>query len=138
MLPDPEHPQAAEVLAFALAYPEAWQDFPWGDRALKVKKKVFVFMGLSSDRPETAGEPPTFGVTVKVPESAPFLVAAGEATPTGYGLGKSGWVSMRFPLKATDTLPLARLKALIDESYRNVAPKTLLKQLGAPVVDDGE
>jgi hypothetical protein len=30
---------------FALKFPETHEDFPWGHRALKVKGKVFVFMG---------------------------------------------------------------------------------------------
>ena len=28
----------------ALSYPEAYEEFPWGERAIKVKGKVFVFM----------------------------------------------------------------------------------------------
>src|SRR5712691_3015890 len=32
-----------ELLKFALGYPEAYQDSPWGERVAKVKKKVFVF-----------------------------------------------------------------------------------------------
>ena len=29
----------------ALGYPEAYEEFPWGECAFKVKKKVFLFMG---------------------------------------------------------------------------------------------
>ena len=28
----------------ALAFPEAYEEFPWGHRAMKVKGKVFVFI----------------------------------------------------------------------------------------------
>ena len=47
--------------------------------------------------------------------------------PTGYGLGKSGWVSAKFP--PAEKLPLDLLKAWIDESYRAQAPKKLVASL---------
>lgn len=30
---------------FALDYPGAHEDFPWGERVVKVKGKVFLFLG---------------------------------------------------------------------------------------------
>jgi predicted DNA-binding protein (MmcQ/YjbR family) len=51
------------------------------------------------------------------------------AEPTPYGLGKSGWVTATFEPSAKP--PVAFLKAWIDESYRAVAPKTLVKKLPA-------
>ena len=48
--------------------------------------------------------------------------------PTGYGLGKAGWVSARFGAK--DAIPEDMLRAWIDESYRAVALKKLVKALG--------
>ena len=47
--------------------------------------------------------------------------------PTGYGLGKSGWVS--FTCRAKDVPPMSMLREWIEESYRAVAPKTLGRQL---------
>jgi hypothetical protein len=49
------------------------------------------------------------------------------ASPTGYGLGKSGWVTARFAAK--DKPPLEMLRKWIEESYRAVAPKELVKLL---------
>jgi CheY-like chemotaxis protein len=49
------------------------------------------------------------------------------AKPTGYGLGKSGWVSTSFDDGDQDPVPL--LLEWIDESYRAVAPKRLVKTL---------
>ena len=49
--------------------------------------------------------------------------------PTGYGLGKSGWVTATFGPK--DKPPLDYLRHWIAESYRAVAPKKLLKLLDA-------
>ena len=49
------------------------------------------------------------------------------ASPTGYNLGKSGWVTASFGKK--DKVPLGLLQAWIDESYRAIAPKALVKTL---------
>ena len=47
--------------------------------------------------------------------------------PTGYGLGKSGWVTASFAPK--EKPPLDVLEAWITESYRAVAPKKLAQAL---------
>jgi hypothetical protein len=60
--------------ALALGYPETVEEFPWGERVIKVRRKVFLFMGH------------------------------------GHGEGHAEW---------------------IDESYRAVAPKSLVAQLPA-------
>ena len=38
----------AELRKFALAYPETYEDSPWGERVVKVNKKVFVFFHVPS------------------------------------------------------------------------------------------
>lgn len=48
-------------------------------------------------------------------------------SPTGYGLGKSGWVTATFGPKQTP--PLDMLQDWIDESYRAQAPKKLVAAL---------
>ena len=114
----------AALRAFALSLPETREEFPWGDRVIKVKKKVFVFLG----RKEPTAE---FGLSVKLPQSGMMALALPFAQPTGYGLGKAGWVSARFG--PSESLPLPMLRAWIEESYRSVAPKKLLAALdGAP------
>ena len=110
---------AAALRAFALAYPGAREEFPWGERVAKVGKKVFVFMGMA-DGDE-------LGLSVKLPASAEMALLLPFAEPTGYGLGKSGWVSARFGPKDDPPLPL--LRAWIDESYRAIAPRTLVAKL---------
>ena len=43
--------------------------------------------------------------------------------PTGYGLGRSGWVTARFG--PGDDVPLDLIRRWLVESYRAVAPKKL-------------
>jgi len=99
----------------ALSYPETREDFPWGESAIKVKGKVFLFM---------RGDKAELGLSTKLAQSSEMALLLPFAQPTGYGLGKSGWVSATF--KAGDAVDLDMLKAWIDESFRNVAPKKLL------------
>ncbi len=74
---------------FALSFPEAWLDRPWGvDRVVKVRKKIFAFLSESTDACTALG--------VKLPESAEAMLLEPWATPSGHGLGRSGWVTMRF------------------------------------------
>ena len=108
----------AELRAFALGYPEATEAFPWGDRVIKVKGKVFVFLGVNES---------SFGISVKLPQSAQDVLALSFASPTRYGLGQHGWVTARFAPDAD--VPIELLKTWIDESYRAVAPKRLVAQL---------
>jgi predicted DNA-binding protein (MmcQ/YjbR family) len=104
----------------ALTYPETTEDFPWEHRAIKVKGKVFLFLSKNE---------PSLSMTVKLPVSGETALGLPFATPTGYGLGKSGWVTARF--EATDDVPLDMLFEWIDESFRAVAPKKVVAQLEA-------
>ena len=111
----------AALLAFALRLPEAFEDHPWGETVVKVRKKVFVFLGHAE----------SFGLSVKLPQSAFEALLLPFTEPTGYGLGKSGWVTARFERDAA--IPLTLLREWIEESYRAVAPKTRVKGLEASI-----
>ncbi len=113
--PSPAQKTRALLLAHAMAKPGAHEDFPWGELVVKVAKKVFVFLG----RDEGDG----VGFSVKLTTSLREALAHPRATPTGYGLGKSGWVSFDFPTAAE--LPMKQARAWLDESYINVAPAKL-------------
>lgn len=104
----------------ALGYPETREDHPWGERAYKVAGKVFLFMH--------AVEGDGFGATMKLPFRAEEALQEPWAQPAGYGMGKHGWVSMRFPAEVDPSLE--RLLDWLDESYRAVAPKRIVKTLG--------
>ena len=104
----------------ALSYPEAHEDMPWGHHAIKVRGKSFVFLAADGD---------SFSLSAKLPSSAGVAVKLPFASPTEYGLGRSGWVTARFP--RTAKLPLKLLTLWIDESYRAIAPKRLVARLPA-------
>lgn len=110
----------ARLRKLALSYPEAHEDMPWGHHAIKVKGKSFVFLAADDD---------TFSLSAKLPSSAGVAVKLPFAAPTEYGLGRSGWVTARFPRKAK--IPVELLALWIDESYRAVAPKRLAARLPA-------
>ena len=111
-----------ELRDYAMSFPETTEDHPWGHRAIKVKKKkAFVFLGGEAS-------PKELSMSVKLPQSRDMAADLPFAEPTGYGLGKSGWVTARFT-KVSD-VPMDLLRAWIDESYRAIAPKKLVKTLG--------
>lgn len=115
------HDARKALLDFALSLPGAWEDHPWGDTVVKVGKKVFLFAGVDKEG--------RFGFSAKLPESGDAALAMPGAEPTGYGLGQSGWVSIR--VAADEMGPVELYKEWVEESYRAVAPKKLVKQLGA-------
>ena len=101
----------AGLLKYALAKPDATLEHPWGENVAKVRGKVFVFFGL-----ETSD-----GVMgVKLTKALLYAKSLPYVEPMGYGLGKSGWVSVNTPKGA---VPVAMFEEWIDESYSNVAPK---------------
>ncbi|MBK7760878.1 MAG: MmcQ/YjbR family DNA-binding protein [Deltaproteobacteria bacterium] len=107
-----------QLRAAALAYPEAAEEFPWGERVIKVRGKIFLFLGAVEGR---------LRLSVKLPQSFLDALTVPGAQPTGYGLGKAGWVSLWFD--EGQPVPMERLTAWINESYRAVAPKRLVKSL---------
>ena len=107
--------------AFGLAYPGAHTKSPWpGHLDLAVNDKTFAYLSLE-------GEP--FHLSCKLPVSGVAALMLPFAEPAPYGLGKSGWVTVRF--ESGETPPVELFTAWIDESYRAQAPKRLVAQLSA-------
>jgi predicted DNA-binding protein (MmcQ/YjbR family) len=104
---------------FGLAYPEAHSKSPWpGHDDLAVRNKTFAYLSAE-------GEP--LSISCKLPLTGQMALTLSFAKPTGYGLGKSGWVTATFGPK--EAPPLDLLKDWIDESYRVQAPKKLVATL---------
>jgi predicted DNA-binding protein (MmcQ/YjbR family) len=104
-----------KLRAFALDYPDTIEDFPWGHSAFKVSKKVFLFLVLEKDE---------LSMSMKLPKSGKSALKNKFASPAGYGMGKHGWVTMRFA--PGERVPFVDLTDWIDESFRAIAPKKIV------------
>jgi predicted DNA-binding protein (MmcQ/YjbR family) len=113
----------AQLRAWGLILPGAHRKAPWPEHDdLAVKDKTFAYL-------PAAGRP--FSLSCKLPYTGYEALQLPFAEPTGYGLGKSGWVSFSPP---DDQLPdLAQLQAWVEESYRAQAPRRLVKELDARI-----
>jgi predicted DNA-binding protein (MmcQ/YjbR family) len=123
--PPIKHVDGKKLRAAALAYPQTVEDFPWGDRAMKVAgKKVFLFIGANDEG--------GFSCSMKLPYRHEVALKVKGARPTSYGLGRSGWVSFTFTAKSK--VPMAKILDWLDESWRAVAPAKLSATHPAPAV----
>src|SRR5215207_5315920 len=100
--------------AYALTFPGAYAEHPWGQTVIKVKRKVFLFVN-GAIVPEDG-----VSLSVKLPQSGADVLQLPLAEPMGYGMGKHGWVTLL--IMRDDQLPLPLLEAWIDESYRRLHP----------------
>lgn len=105
--------------------PGTTEAFPWGHRALKVRNKSFAFIVGEDDGSVT--------MSVKLPTSCYQALALPFVSPTGYGLGRAGWITARIPASAsTSGIYATQALAWLDESYAALAPKRLLKAPAKP------
>ena len=102
---------------YALSFPDAWEDHPWGEDVAKVGKKVFVFFGRPPDVALMVG--------VKLPESLLYARSRPFTVPFGYGMDRHGWVAAHF--KSSDDIPMDLMEEWIAESYAAIAPKPKTK-----------
>src|SRR5436309_5307425 len=86
-----------ELRKRALSYPGTDEHHPWGETAIKVKGKTFLFMRAEND---------ALSLSVKLPNSREDALALPFTEPTHYGLGKSGW---------GDDVPVGVLRDWLDE-----------------------
>src|SRR5207245_10504095 len=98
-----------QLRKFALGYPEAVEDFPWGDRTIKVRGKIFAFLSQGDG---------TLNLTVKLPQSADAALGLPFTSPTRYRLGRSGRVPAGFP--KTSDIPVAIHRDCSHQSQRAV------------------
>ena len=99
---------------------EAWG----GEPTFRVRGKNFVFTDQTA-----------LGISVKLPkEEAAAVVATDEgAEPTGYGLGRHGWVSVTIGGDADDPR-WQQVEEWVRTSYTLVAPKSLARSV---LTEDG-
>jgi predicted DNA-binding protein (MmcQ/YjbR family) len=93
---------------------EAWG----GEPTFRVRGKNFVFAAHDAS-----------GISVKLPkeEAAAVVASDPKAEPTGYGLGKHGWVSVT--IGRASAARWREVEEWVRTSYTLVAPKALAKQV---------
>jgi predicted DNA-binding protein (MmcQ/YjbR family) len=98
---------------------EAWD----GEPTFRVRGKNFVFTNKEAT-----------GLSVKLPKEEAAAVVATDpgADPTGYGLGRHGWVSVQ--VGAGDEARWEQIEEWVRTSYTLVAPKTLARKV---LAEDG-
>jgi predicted DNA-binding protein (MmcQ/YjbR family) len=92
---------------------EAWD----GEPTFRVNGKTFIF-----------SSPDASGISVKLPkeEAAAVVATNPNADPTGYGLGRHGWISVSIPTN-TSARRWSEIEEWIRTSYTLVAPKELAR-----------
>jgi predicted DNA-binding protein (MmcQ/YjbR family) len=104
----------AELLAYCLGKPGAWQDEPWeGDVVVKVGGKIFAFLGAE----------PSSGVGVKCGPTREvadewLLRYPDEASVMPY-IGRSGWNTLQF----AGAIPDDEVFEAVDSSFDAVVRK---------------
>ena len=108
-----------ELRTWGLSLPGAHRKSPWPEHDdLAVKDKTFAYLPAK-------GQP--FSLSCKLPYTGDVALQLRFAEPTGYGLGKSGWVSFT---PSEDEIPdMDQLKEWVEESYRAQAPRRLVREL---------
>jgi predicted DNA-binding protein (MmcQ/YjbR family) len=105
--------------AWGLTLPGAHSKSPWpGHDDLAVNDKTFAYLSAE-------GEP--FSLSCKLRYTGEAALELTYAEPTGYGLGKAGWVT--FKPGAANLPSLDRMKEWVEESYRAQAPRRLVNEL---------
>lgn len=113
--------QLERIGRIALGLPEAMRvDIEaWGgEPTFRVRGKNFVFAAADGT-----------SITVKLPhdEAAAVVAEVPDAAPTGYGLGRHGWVTVA--LGQLDDGRWQEVEEWIETSYTLVAPKSLARRV---------
>lgn len=109
-------PISEELRTAAMALPEASEGTSCVNRAFRVGKKAFFYLGEKPDH---------IRLMVKL---GPSLEAAAAMNDPRVSVGKHGWTTIRMP--NDELFGLDQLNSWISESYRALAPKKLVAQLG--------
>ena len=98
---------------------EAWG----GEPTFRVRGKNFIFSAHDAS-----------GISVKLSKEEAAAVVATDpaAEPSGYGLGRHGWVSVK--IGKANKERWRQIEEWVRISYTNVAPKTLARQV---LAEDG-
>lgn len=109
---------------YALTFDGAHEDHPWGENVTKTRNnKVFAFFGMEDDTSDLV-------VGVKLTRSLLYARSLPYVEPMGYGLGKSGWCTVKKP--PTGAVDVALMKDWVAESFAAIAPKARATRAARP------
>lgn len=117
---EPGHPLVERVRAICLPYPEATEVEAWGRPTFRAGKKIFTFVGSTSERPYSIVFKPEGDARLAYLQDPRFFI------PPYWGT--SGWLGVDIDSPHADWTEFAEL---IDASYRQVALVRQLKALDA-------
>ena len=106
------------IRSSALSLPEAIEEFPWGESAIKVRKKTFVYLWRKEER---------VTLSLKLMSSYEFGLLHPFVNTMGPTLKQGGWIQCRF--EAGDNGPPDMVQDWVLQSYCTVAPKRLANHL---------
>ena len=118
----------AAVQRVCLAFPEAVEKETWGHPTFRVRDKMFVACGGSEN---DAGELRVTMTMKAEPGEQDALLAEGYPFFYPKYVGSKGWIGIHL---SSDT-DWDEIAELVEESYRVIAPRTLVRQLDGPVAD---
>ncbi len=119
---DPARPGelVARIRSICLALPEAVERETWGHPTFRVRNKIFVGCG------KTEEDPPRVTMSMKAAAGEQeSLLAEGHPFFFPKYVGSKGWIGIEVGA-ATDWEEIAEL---VEDSYREVAPRVLLARL---------
>jgi len=114
----------ARVRALCLALPEAREKITWDVPTFRVREKMFVLCGTQDER---------LSLWVKAPSGAQEALVAYDARRYFVPpyVGRAGWVGAYLDRR----VDWDQVAALIEQSYRLVAPKRLAARLSTAEID---
>ena len=112
------NPVTSALRDHAMTFPETSEGASCVNRAFKVRKKNFLFLGEKNDG--------SCKVMLKLGPSLDQAVELAGGDPR-FEVGSAGWTTVRFG--ASDLADAEQLKHWVGESYRLLAPKSLVKLL---------
>ena len=107
-----------QLRTICLALPEATEQETWGHPTFRVRRKIFVGCGWDDDD--------RFTMSMKAaPGEQEVLLAEGHPFFFPKYVGSKGWIGLEID-GDTDWTDVAEL---VEDSYRAIAPKTLVRRL---------
>src|SRR5215468_6802858 len=111
----------AELLAYCLKKPGAWQDEPWeGDVVTKVGSKIFAFLGSEDEAGTSVG----VKCGANRDSADEWLQRYPEDAKASAYIGRSGWNTLR----VGGAIPDDEILEAVDDSYEQVVAKLPKKE----------